>query len=115
MSHLTRIETEISDMECLEKALKDLGHSIQKGGEISYHGDKEKVEIKAGGIGFKKQKDGKYQIIKEWGSSGDREVNKIKQRYAFHKTIKEVNKSRKFSVRHRTLDNGSIELDLTSL
>jgi hypothetical protein len=105
MSHFTKVHTKITDLVCLKQAIADLGYTCEEGGvEVrGYRGAREKADLvirtgSAYDVGMRKVGDG-YELVADWwgvetgtGISQDTFVNRLTQRYAFHKVMGEVKK-----------------------
>jgi len=111
MSHFTKVQTKITDIDCLKQALEDLQYSCREG-EVrvrGWRGQWSEADLVAdlGGsynIGFRKSPQGNYEVVADWwgvemrtGISQVNFVNDLNQRYAYHKVLSEVHK-RGFSV-----------------
>jgi Protein of unknown function (DUF1257) len=124
MSHFTKVQTKITDVDCLKQALEDLQYSCREG-EVrvrGWRGQWSQADLVAdlGGpynIGFRKSPQGNYEVVADWwgvemrtGISQVKFVNDLNQRYAYHKVLSEVRK-RGFSVAEdETLEDHSIRL-----
>ena len=109
MSHFTAVETKITDLICLELALKDLGYAYTKA-EIEqkvhvrgYLGQTTEADIaihasKTYDIGVKVTNKGCSFVADWWGVETTRGVTEsdfmsaLKQRYAYHKVMAEIKK-----------------------
>ncbi len=110
MSHFTTVETKINDLQCLTRALKDLGYvytEAQQGQELfvkGYQGQKTGAQIaihasKTYDIGVKIDAKGNAVFVADWWgvetTRGVEETDFVKQvtrRYSYHKVMKEVEK-----------------------
>ena len=134
MSHMTTIETEFRDEECLLKALKDLGvEDVQKHSTPhqleGYMGDlreqkahlvvsREQVNKHLSGgssndFGFL-LKDGKYQaVVSEYDKSRwwNAKHGLLTQRYNYHKVFKEAKRQHK-TISETKLKDGTIKLSI---
>src|SRR5262245_19267122 len=102
MSHFTTIQTRMSDLGCIKSALGFLDFTYETGAATvkSYEGRVEPVElvIRTGteyDIGFRKN-EAEYEILADWwgvsryaGLEEKLTVDKIRQRYAYEKVMKE--------------------------
>jgi hypothetical protein len=124
MSHFTKVQTKITDLDCLKEALDDL-HCAYREGESRVRGwrgqwTEADLVIDTGGpynIGFRQTGQGSYEVVADWwgiemrtGLSQSKFLNDLNQRYAYHKVISEVRK-RGFSVAEdETLQDNTIRL-----
>lgn len=95
MSHFTTIRTQLVEASHLEKALVDLGHTVEHGPVAvkGYQGNTTQADLKIGtanknyDIGFRRA-GSSYELVADWwGIRGiDREsfVQQLTQRYAYH-------------------------------
>jgi hypothetical protein len=95
MSHFTTIRTQLVEASHLEKALVDLGHTVQHGPVTvnGYQGNTTQAELKIGtanqgyDIGFRRNGTA-YELVADWwGIKGIEQgsfVKKLTQRYAYH-------------------------------
>lgn len=106
MSEYCTVQLEISDSECLSKALTELGfvHEIHEIPQnlYGYQGDKrnqianviirkKNVGSASNDIGFLKNDKGKYDlIISEFDSSNQKITKQLKQIYSKHTIMKQV-------------------------
>jgi hypothetical protein len=105
MSHFTKVHTKITDLVCLKQAIADLGYTCDEGDvEVrGYRGARERADlvIRTGSsydVGLRKSAQG-YEVVADWwgvetgtGIPQDQFVNRLTQRYAFHKVVGEVKK-----------------------
>jgi hypothetical protein len=124
MSHFTQIQTKITDLDCLKTALESMGYTFREG-EVKvkgWRGRAEKVELVVNtggpyGIGFKKNEEGYYEIVADWwgvqsrtGISQRKFVDRLNQRYAYHKVLTEV-RNKGFTVAEdETMADNTIKL-----
>lgn len=124
MSHFTQVQTKIKDIECLKKALEDLSYSYKEG-EVKVKGWRGKTEnadlvVNTGspyGIGFIKNEDGLYEMVADWwgvqsrtGISQRRFMDRIHQRYAYHKVLTEVRRKGFTVAQEETTADNTIKL-----
>lgn len=118
MSHFSKIETELTDEECLKKALADLGYRVELGGQIrGYHDQRTKADLvirQEGGydIGFLLQ-DGQFQMVADlWGLKVDKDefLQRVKQRYAYHTVLDQAAAEQFTIVSQQELEDGSIRI-----
>ena len=95
MSHFTTIRTQLVEASYLEKALVDLGHTVQRGSVTvnGFMGNKTEADLKIGtasknyDIGFRRNGP-YYELVADWwGIKGIEQgafVKKLTQRYAYH-------------------------------
>jgi hypothetical protein len=107
MSHFTKIKTQISDIENLKAALHDLKYRFEEaaaGQKLSIKGFGDALEavdlaVRTGSkydIGFQWQQEA-YQVVADWWGvenltpiRQEAFTNQVTQRYAYHKTIHEL-------------------------
>ncbi len=124
MSHFTQIKTRITDFDCLKIALEDMGYSYKEG-EVKvkgWRGKWEKVELSVNtggpyGIGFRKNDEGFYEIVADWwgvqtrtGLSQHRFIDRLNQKYAYHKVLTEVRKKGFTVAKEETIAENTIKL-----
>jgi hypothetical protein len=105
MSQFTKVQTKITDLVCLKQALTDLGYQWQEGvGDVrGYRGAREQADlvVRTGSsydVGLRKVGEA-YEVVADWwgvetgtGMGQDDFMNRLTQRYAYHKVIGEVRK-----------------------
>ena len=105
MSHFTKVHTKITDLVCLKQAIADLGYTCEEGAvEVrGYRSARERADlvIRTGSsydVGLRKVGEG-YELVADWwgvetgtGIPQDQFVNRLTQRYAFHKVVGEAKK-----------------------
>jgi hypothetical protein len=109
MSHISKINTKIKDLECLKKALKMLSLTFIEAAEgqtltLKGYSKKEEItdcvlEIKTGSsysIGLRKKEQG-YEMVADWwaietftGQKRDDIINKISRRYAYEMVMDKI-------------------------
>ncbi len=110
MSHFTSVKTKIRDLVCLERALEDLGYTFTKAqGEqlvkvLGYQGETTDAVLsihasKTYDVGVKQSADGTYEFVADWwgvettrGVEETEFIQKLTQRYSYHKVIDEIRK-----------------------
>ena len=73
MSHFTKVQTKITDFDCLKQALEDLQYTCQEG-EVRVRGwrgqwSEADLVVDTGGpynIGFRKASQGNYEVVADW-------------------------------------------------
>ena len=130
MSEYTVIQVEYNDPECIKASLKELGyvfedHKTEAQSLQGYRGDqrvqtaniivrRRHVGSAANDVGFKKKANGKYElIISEYDRSGQTGTNfmqRMKQLYAKHKTLKQLKKMGKTVTSVKTTADGRIKI-----
>lgn len=105
MSHFTTVQTKIFDLGALEDALKHLKFNVAYNALVhGWAGSRRKADLVAKSerspyhIGFiHNKKTGTYDMVADWwgiksttGQSEQLLVSQIKQHYAYHKVLKEV-------------------------
>ena len=103
MSHFTRVRTKIHDVACLRQALDDLHYRYEEGRVQvkGFQGITENVElaVRTGtnyDIGFRLQEEA-YEVIADWWGveryakiEQQAFTDQVTQRYAYHKTVDEL-------------------------
>ena len=130
ISEYTVIQVEYSDPECIKASLKELGytfedHKTEAQSLQGYQGDnrvqtaniiirRRHVGAAANDVGFKKKANGKYElIISQYDRSGQTGTNfmqRMKQLYAKHKTLKQLKKMGKTVTSVKTTADGRIKI-----
>lgn len=129
ISEYTIVQVEYSDPECIKAALKELGYTFESHQTAQslkgYQGDTRQqtaeiivrrryVGAAANDVGFKRKANGKYELlISEYDRHGQTGVNfmqKMKQLYAKHKTLKQLKKMGKTVTSIKTTDDGRIKI-----
>jgi len=124
MSHQTTIQDiQVTDLDALAEACKDLGLQLTKGKARGYYGATVKCDhvIRLRGpydVAVHRQADGTYSLSADlWRGHVERELGpglqKLKQRYAYRKLVKEA-KKKGFTVRTKTERDGTIKLTLSA-
>lgn len=124
MSHFTTVKTKIRDLVCLKQALEDLGLAYSEAEEgvkvKGYLGQETTADLvihasKTYDVGVRATVDG-FELISDWwgvettlGLTEQEFVNKVSQRYAYHKVVKEV-KVRGFSIEADEEQEDTIQL-----
>ncbi len=124
MSHFTKVQTKLTDLDCVKQALEDL-HCAYREGEVRVRGwrgqwSEADLVIDTGGpynIGFRKTGKGNYEVVADWwgvemrtGLSQTKFLNELNQRYAYHKVISEVRKRGFLVAEDETLQDNTIRL-----
>lgn len=133
MSEFLSVKTEIRDPDCLVAALADLGFATVERGEklalYGYQGDlrpqtadivlrRMHIGAQSNDVGFARQADGTYTaIVSEFdtrnphalGFKWDVRRDHLMQRYALHKTVKEMT-AKGFRVAAQEDDHGVVRL-----
>ena len=119
MSHISRIRTQITDLELLLQALKDLGYQPETGEKLTVAGTAE-VDVKVPmrmsfDIGFKKTWN-YYSIIADWwgvrGITQKEFTEKVSQRYAYCAAMQKLQEQGFDLVSQETGEKGEIRLVL---
>lgn len=132
MSHITSLETKISDLEILKKTLDELEikYCLPVNGEKLTVTDWKKnktevdLEIKTGcsysvGLVYNEQEKN-YQFVADWwgvetftGVKDDEYLNRILQKYSYNSVIDKVRKQGYSVVREERDENNNIRLSLS--
>ena len=107
MSHFTKVKTVIRDREVLCESLRELHYNFRQGDDLiirGYQGNTQRAQVVIDtgcdyDIGFQHQPDQTYAVCADWwgvettkGITEQEFVQKLNQRYAYHKVIKTVKK-----------------------
>jgi len=123
MSHFTRLQTKIRDKDMLKLALKDLNLQVEEGQvEVrGYQGAIQSVDMVAHtksdyDIGFYQKKD-VFECVADWWGverySGIKQqsfMDKLSQRYAYHKTLQELENQGFYVAEEEITDEDVIEI-----
>ena len=94
MSRFVKIATQIKDIGCLRSALADVDARVVEGTSVQGYRGRRKVELAAvtsrGEVGFQKRQDGFYEVVADDMSVPHGFVDRLTQRYARHKVVKEA-------------------------
>ena len=123
MSHFTTIRTQLVEASYLERALVDLGHTVQRGPVTvnGYQGNTTRADLKIAtankgyDIGFRRNGPS-YELVADWwgikGMGQGDFVKKLTQRYAYH-AAKTALKAEGFSlVEEEQQQDGTLHLVL---
>jgi len=123
MSHFTTIRTQLVEASYLERALVDLGHTVQRGPVTvnGYQGNTTRADLKIAtankgyDIGFLRNGP-TYELVADWwgikGMDQGSFVKKLTQRYAYH-AAREALKAEGFSlVEEEQQQDGTLHLVL---
>lgn len=123
------IQVEYSDPECIKAAIKELGYVFEDHKTAQnlhgFQGDQRKqtadiivrrrnVGSASNDVGFRRKSNGKYElIISEYdrhGKTGTNFMERMKQLYAKHKTLKQLKKMGKTVTSVKTMADGRIKI-----
>lgn len=129
ISEYTVVQVEYSDAECIKASLKELGYTFEdhktEQSLQGYRGDnrvqtaniivrRKHVGSAANDVGFKRKANGKYELIisdyDRGGKTGTNFMQKMKQLYAKHKTLKQLKKMGKTVTSVKTMKDGRIKI-----
>ena len=120
MSHFTTVKTKFTDQDTLVESLKGLGYNQVQVGQFQcrgYQGNQTTVDILIklqGGydIGFV-NRNNSFEMIADWygihGISQNELSQKLNQKYSILSTRQEL-KQKGFSLKEKTLSNGTVRL-----
>ena len=123
MSHFTKVRTKIHDLACLRQALDDLNYTFEEGSTQvkGFQGITEDVDlaVRTGtnyDIGFRRQEE-TYEMIADWWGV-ERYVkieqqaftDQVTQRYAYHKTVDELEARSFYIADEKVTEENVIEL-----
>ena len=126
MSHITKISTAMSDIDCIKEALTEHGYSFTENsvatayGSARINGDLVVKNKGAYDIAFVKQGDGSYDIQSDWYGHGaitrEKFIQQIKHTYAVVKAVNEVKKHPQLHVlKKEKLANGTSRIRVSVL
>lgn len=123
------MQVEYSDPECIKASLKELGYTFEdhktEQSLQGYAGDRRvqtaniiirrrHVGAAANDVGFKRKANGKYELIiskyDRGGKTGINFMQKMKQLYSKHKTLKQLKKMGKTVTSVKTTEDGRIKI-----
>ncbi len=122
MSHFTMIKTQFRDLVILKKAIKDLNYTFTDEKNLTILGYQHKEEavdlaihLKDGyDVGFKMNRQTEnYDVVADWygvSIDSDKFVNQLKQRYAYHNVVHQVEQHGLLIGETTHLDDGTIKL-----
>jgi len=129
MSEYTTIQVQYSDPECIKAALKEMGYTCEEHQTAQhlhgYVGDirqqkaniivrREHVGAAANDVGFNKTASGKYELIisqyDRGGKTGKNFMERMKQLYGKHKTVKQLKRMGKTITSIKTTQDGRIKI-----
>jgi len=99
MSHFTRVQTKLRNIETVKRAVEDLGYDVVEGGKVRGYGNDRAnadlvIRLKGGyDVGFTQNKDGEVMMVADlWGLKIDRTsfLGQITQRYAYHTVVEQA-------------------------
>ncbi len=99
MSHVTRIKTQLKNLNAVQAALKRLGYQSQVDGTIQdYYGKQQKVDLAVEipgqrGVGFNRKKSGEIELVGDWygGRVGRQEfLDSLKCNYAREQVLQSL-------------------------
>lgn len=129
MSHFTSVKTKLKDIQCLKQALEDLKYEFVEADEHQgvqvrgYNNQHETADMcirvsKKYDVGVKITEHG-VEFLADWwgvetthGLTEDEFVNKLTQRYAYHKVVKEI-EARGFSLEEEETEENTIQLTVS--
>ena len=122
MSHFTKIQTQVKDIEALRTACAELGLELLDKAQARGFGDNchpgdHVIRLRGPyDIALSRQPDGNYVLITDWWDGHvEKEVGKnfgrLLQLYGVHKATREARK-RGLSVQRKLLNNGNIRLSI---
>lgn len=127
MSHFTKCDVSINDLESLKEALEDLGLNFSVAGDRpvkvrGYQGQTQNAEIAISygqyDVGIVDNGDGTYSMVADWwgighsGKTQEQVRNEIMQRYAYKRVVKAA-RSKGFQIAEEEVDEqGQIQVVL---
>lgn len=131
MSHFTTVETRISDLACLTRALDDLGLRYEKAGAQQlatvrgWRGSTQQAELSIRltdhyDVGVRRNADGTYAMSADWwaieeetGQKAEALQQRITQRYAYRVAVSEAERQG-FTIDEEAVDaDGTIRLSVS--
>jgi len=116
MSHVSQVETEITDYSMLKKSLKDLNHKFEENVNISGKWINEKADLVLNingdkNIGFRKNEDGIYNFVGDFfGKNKNSITEPILQRYSANVIKQNYVRMGVRSITEQVLDSGEIKI-----
>lgn len=118
MSHFTRVQTQLRDIEVVRKALKQLGYQVAGAGPVKGFGNQEveaELVINTGSsndIGFVQDGESVVMVADFWGLKIDRTrfLQEITQRYAYLTVVEQAEIQGWSTLTEEVQPDGSIRL-----
>lgn len=129
MSHFTTVKTKLKDLTCLKQALKDLKYEFTEAEQHQqiqvrgYNNQHDTADMcirvsKKYDVGVKITEHG-VEFIADWwgvetthGLTEEEFINKLTQRYAYHKVVQEI-ESRGFTLEEEESEENTIQLTVS--
>jgi hypothetical protein len=119
MSHFTRIRTKLTDIHTVQKALKELGYTVQSGRVRGYRGQEAQADLvvktdSGYDIGFRYEGSTVVMVADLWGLRINRDefLNKVAQKYAYITVVEQAKEQGWQMATEENQEDGSIRLVL---
>jgi hypothetical protein len=127
VSHFTSVKTKIKDLTCLKRALDDLAYTYEESSDEQlvtvrgYQGETTEAVLsvrasKTYDIGVKLTQDGTVEFVADWwgvestrGVAEEEFINKLTQRYSYHKVMEEIRK-KGYTLEEEVSEDDTIQL-----
>ncbi len=119
MSHFTRIQTKLRDIDLVKEALKDLGYAVRENTDVRGYSRWEQahadvvIEAEDGqDIGFRREGERVEMIADFWNRQLNREefLQRVTQRYAYRMVIQQAEEQGFQVVKEEQQKDGSIRV-----
>jgi hypothetical protein len=119
MSHFTRIRTKLTDIHTVQKALEELGYTVQNGRVRGYRGQEAQADLvvktdSGYDIGFRDEGSTVVMVADLWGLRINRDefLNKVAQKYAYITVVEQAKEQGWQMATEENQEDGSIRLVL---
>jgi hypothetical protein len=119
MSHFTRIRTKLTDIHTVQKALEELGYTVQSGRVRGYRGQEAQADLvvktdSGYDIGFRYEGSTVVMVADLWGLRINRDefLNKVAQKYAYITVVEQAKEQGWQMATEENQEDGSIRLVL---
>ncbi|MBN1430082.1 MAG: DUF1257 domain-containing protein [Anaerolineae bacterium] len=117
MSHFTRVQTQLKDIEMVKRALEDLGHTVTSGTVHGYQSQKSQADLVVRlddryDVGFRQEGGSVSMIADLWGSKVNAQdfIKQVSQRYAYLTVVEQTAGQGWQVVAEETQADGSVRL-----
>lgn len=117
MSHFTRVRTQLRDIETVQRALEDLGYTVENGVVRGYGGQRAVADLvvrtdSGYDIGFRQEGDAVVLVADFWGLRINREdfLKKVTQRYAYLTVVDQATAQGWQTMTEEVMADGSVRL-----
>lgn len=119
MSHFTRIRTKLTNIHTVQKALEELGYTVQNGRVRGYRGQEVEADLvvktdSGYDIGFRDEGSTVVMVADLWGLRINRDefLNKVAQQYAYITVVEQAQEQGWQMATEENQEDGSIRLVL---